>query len=82
MSLTDDHMVSNVSGNETIHEVVEARLSRRGLIGGGVAGAAALSGVGALLNAVPVAAEGATRRVPGRGASQCDRIHLDPAIVG
>ena len=32
MSLTDDHMVSNVSGNETIHEVVEARLSRRGLI--------------------------------------------------
>ena len=26
MSITDDDMVSNVSGNETIHEVVEARL--------------------------------------------------------
>ena len=56
MSITDDDMVSNVSGNETIHDVVATRLSRRGLIAGGVAGAAALSGVGALVDAVPVQA--------------------------
>ena len=57
MSRIDDGAVSNISGNETFQEVVAARLSRRGLIGGGIAGAVALTGVGSLLNAVPALAE-------------------------
>ena len=46
MSRIDDGAVSNNSGNETFQEVVAARLSRRGLIGGGIAGAAALPASG------------------------------------
>ena len=57
MSIIDDDAISNASGNETIHEVVQARLSRRGLIGGGIAGAAAMSGLGALVEAIPAAAQ-------------------------
>ena len=59
MSIVDDNAISNTSGSETIHDVVAARLSRRAVIGGGVAGAAALSGVAALLDAVPVQARSA-----------------------
>ncbi|MGH9900727.1 MAG: PhoX family protein, partial [Pyrinomonadaceae bacterium] len=55
MANTDDDNVSNLSDNETFEEVVAARVSRRGFLGGGLAAAAALSfgGVGALLKAVP-----------------------------
>ncbi|MBA2281567.1 MAG: PhoX family phosphatase [Actinomycetota bacterium] len=52
-------MISNSSGNETIHDVVAGRLSRRAVLGGGLAaGATALFGVDALLRAVPVGAAG------------------------
>jgi secreted PhoX family phosphatase len=51
--------VSNPLTNETFHEVLTARLSRRSLIGGGLAtviGGAAVGGVGSLVRALPVAA--------------------------
>jgi secreted PhoX family phosphatase len=60
MANHDDDNVSNLSENQTFDEIVASRLSRRGFLGGGLAAAAALSigGVGSLLNAVPVAANG------------------------
>ncbi len=60
MSVIDDDIVSNFSGNPTLHEVIAARVSRRGLIGGSVATAAfaAAGGVTALLAAVPASAQG------------------------
>ena len=54
-----DAPVSNPLMNETFDEVLTARLSRRSLIGGGVAtlvGGAALGGVGSLVRALPAAA--------------------------
>src|SRR5262245_50517731 len=64
MSAVDDDIVSNFSDNATLDEVVAARLSRRGLLGGGIATAmlAATGGVGALLRAVPASAEDARLR--------------------
>jgi secreted PhoX family phosphatase len=58
--LDDDDIGRNTSGNETFDQVVEARLSRRGFLGGtvGTVAAASLTGVGALLEAVPAAAHG------------------------
>ncbi len=55
----DDENVSNHSGNPAFAQVVEARVSRRGFLGGGLAAAAAfsLSGVDALLRAVPASAK-------------------------
>lgn len=60
MSIIDDNIESNISGNESFEQVIEARLSRRGVLGGGVAAAVAssLGGVGSLLNAVPAQARG------------------------
>jgi uncharacterized protein len=60
MSSIDDDSVSNFSANQTFEQVCEARLSRRGILGGGVAAAvsASLGGVGALLNLVPAEAAG------------------------
>ena len=60
MSIIDDNIESNISGNESFEQVIEARLSRRGVLGGGVAAAvaASLGGVGSLLNAVPAQARG------------------------
>src|SRR5262245_31589696 len=57
--------MSNYSGNETFEEVVTARLSRRGFLGGSLATAAvaSLSGVGTLLTAVPASAK--PKSVPG-----------------
>jgi hypothetical protein len=54
-----DDNVSNNSNNQTFQEVVEARWSRRGFLGSGLAAAAAfsLSGVDALLRSVPAAAQ-------------------------
>ena len=60
MSSFDDDLVSNVSKNQTFEQVLQARVSRRSVLGGGVTAAAAVSaslgGVGALLNAVPAEA--------------------------
>jgi secreted PhoX family phosphatase len=60
MSIIDDDIVSNFSNNESFEQVVEARMSRRGVLGGSVAAAVAASvgGVGALLSAVPADAHG------------------------
>ena len=56
MSVVEDEGVVNTSSNETFREVVDARMSRRGLIGGSIASAAVLSGVGSLVSAVPARA--------------------------
>ncbi len=60
MSIIDDEGVSNTSGNEQFQDIVNARLSRRNFLTGGLATAAAvtLGGVEALLSAVPAAARG------------------------
>lgn len=59
MSIIDDEGVSNTSGNEHFQDIVDTRLSRRNFLTGGLATAAAvsLSGVEALLKAVPAAAQ-------------------------
>ena len=59
MAKIDDDEVSNSSGNQTFQEVVEARLSRRGFLGGGLAAAATISlgGLDALLQSVPAEAQ-------------------------
>ena len=51
--------ICNSSPNQTFQDIVDARLSRRGFLGGGLATAATVSvgGVGALLDAVPVSAK-------------------------
>lgn len=58
MSSIDDGIVNNDSANETFEQVLAARLSRRQVVGGGVAAAVAstLGGVGSLLSAVPAQA--------------------------
>jgi hypothetical protein len=66
MSIVDDEreQPSNQSGNRPFEDVAEARISRRGVLGGGLAATAAAAiggaagGVGSLLDAVPVAATG------------------------
>jgi secreted PhoX family phosphatase len=55
MSIVDDDIVSNPSANATFDQVLEARLSRRDILGG-AATAAATGGVAALLSAVPAEA--------------------------
>jgi hypothetical protein len=57
--MKDEDSVSNNSNNQTFEEVIEARLSRRGFLGGGLATAAAVSlgGISALLKAVPASAQ-------------------------
>ena len=57
--IDDDDFGRNTSDNETFEQVVEARLSRRGFLGGtlGTVAAVSLSSVGALLQAVPVSAK-------------------------
>ena len=59
MSMIDDEGVSNQSGNEHFQDVMDARLSRRGFLTGGMATAAAVSlgGIEALLKAVPASAQ-------------------------
>ncbi len=59
MSIIDDEGVSNQSSNEHFQDVLDARLSRRRFITGGIATVAAVSlgGVEALLKAVPASAD-------------------------
>ncbi len=63
MSGIDDGRISNRSGNEDIHEVIEKLLSRRSFLGGAAAAvaAAALGNIGSLLAAVPVTADQARK---------------------
>jgi secreted PhoX family phosphatase len=59
MRNSDDDKGSNNSNNKTFQEVVDARISRRGFLGSGLATAAILSlgGVSALLKSVPASAQ-------------------------
>ncbi|MEQ1764670.1 MAG: PhoX family phosphatase [Pyrinomonadaceae bacterium] len=65
MASSDDGMISNTSGNRTIHEVIESRVSRRSFLRGvsaaTVAGALTV-GAGGLASIVPVLADGRRHR--------------------
>lgn len=86
MANNDDDNESNNSGNQTFQEVVEARLSRRGFLGSGLAAAAAfsLSGVNALLRAVPAEAQskGPLLGFQGITVSTADTGRSTPRIHG
>jgi secreted PhoX family phosphatase len=79
--LDDDDIGRNTSDNETFEAVVEARLSRRGFLGGtvGTMAAASLTGVGALLQAVP--AEASHRHRPLLGFSSISPSSEDTVVV-
>lgn len=75
MKNIDDDSGCNTSGNETFQDVLDARVSRRGLISGGLATAVFLSlgGVDALLKAVPAFANGQRQKLLGfQGISVSD----------
>jgi secreted PhoX family phosphatase len=86
----DDDNGCNTSKNPTFQEVVEARVTRRGFLGGGLATAATLSlgGIEALLRAVPASAQGRTssRRGPlvgfqGIPVSDADTVVVPPGYT-
>ncbi len=84
--MNDNDNVSNNSGNRTFQEVVEARVSRRGFLGSGLAAAAAfsLSGVDGLLRAVPVAAKSDGRPLlgfQGIPVSAADTVVVPPGYT-
>jgi secreted PhoX family phosphatase len=56
--MKDDDPISNASGNPHFVDVVEARLSRRGFVGGSLAlgAATSLGGIGGLLHSMPALA--------------------------
>ncbi len=86
MSCIDDNIVSNNSTNETFEEVVAARLSRRGFLGGGLAtvAAASLGGVGSLLSAVPAGAKppnGTLLGFQGIPVSSADAVVVPPGYT-
>jgi secreted PhoX family phosphatase len=77
--MKNDDIVSNNSKNQTFQGVVDARMSRRGFLGSGLAAAAALSlgGVSALLKAVPASANpiaGPLVRFQGIPVSSADTV--------
>lgn len=82
----DDEGDSNHSGNRTFQEVIEARMSRRGFLGGGLATAAALSlsGVSTLLKAVPASAQnkgGPLLGFTAIPASEADTVVVPPGYT-
>lgn len=81
MAQIDDDGISNESDNPSIHDVVATRLSRRGFLGGSIAGAlsAAAGGVSALLNAVPAEAHGRHRNL--LGFQSVPAIPADPLLA-
>jgi secreted PhoX family phosphatase len=86
MTNNDDDNVSNNSGNPTFQEIIEARLSRRGFLGSGLAAAAAfsLSGVDALLRAVPASAkpnQGPLLGFQGIPVSNADTVIVPPGYT-
>jgi uncharacterized protein len=86
MRNSDDDNGSNKSGNQTFQEVIEARVSRRGFLGSGLAAAATLSlgGVSALLKAVPASANtiaGPLVRFQGIPVSDADTVVLPPGYT-
>ena len=86
MRNSDDDKGSNNSNNQTFQEVVDARMSRRGFLGSGLATAAALSlgGVSALLKAVPASANpiaGPLVRFQGIPVSNADTVVVPPGYT-
>jgi secreted PhoX family phosphatase len=78
MSIIDDDIISNPSSNQTFEDVVAARISRRGFLGGSLAltAATSLGGVGSLLHAVPAEARNgrALLGFPGIPVSEADAV--------
>ncbi len=78
MSIIDDDIISNPSSNQTCEDVVAARISRRGFLGGSLAltAATSLGGVGSLLHAVPAEARrgGPLLGFPGIPVSEADAV--------
>src|SRR5262245_49260135 len=86
MRNNDDEEACNKSNNKTFQEVIDARLSRRGFLGSGLAAAAALSlgGVSALLKAVPASADpiaGPLVRFQGIPVSSADTVVVPPGYT-
>ncbi len=84
--MNDDDNVSNRSGNPTFQDVIEARVSRRGFLGSGLAAAAALSlsGVDALLRTVPASAQSNGRPLlgfQGIPVSAADTVVVPPGYT-
>jgi uncharacterized protein len=82
----DDDEGCNKSNNQSFQEVVEARMSRRSFLGGGLATAAAFSlgGVSALLKAVPASADpiaGPLVRFQGIPVSDADTVVVPPGYT-
>ncbi len=80
--------VCNSSRNTTFQEVVDARLSRRNFLGGGIATAATVSlgGIGVLLDAVPVSARSRRHHGPllgfeGVPVSSADAVTVPPGYT-
>jgi len=91
MAKIDNDDISNNSGNPSFQEIVEACLSRRGFLGGGLAAAAAFSfsGVNALLRSVPASAQdigqGSLRPLlgfQGVPVSDADNVVVPPGYSG
>jgi secreted PhoX family phosphatase len=78
MSNVDDDIVSNTSSNDTLQDVVQARLSRRGAIVGGMA---AVGGMTALLRSVPAAAGGPLLGFTGIAPSTLDEVVVPPGYT-
>src|SRR5215468_1696735 len=86
MRKLDDDQVCNKSNNQTFQEVIDARMSRRGFLGSGLATAATLSlgGVSALLKAVPASADpiaGPLVRFQGIPVSTADTVVVPPGYT-
>jgi uncharacterized protein len=79
--------VCNNSGNDAFQQVVEARVSRRSFLGGGLATAATVSlgGIGALLQAVPASAKGRVLQpllgFQGIPVSTADTVEVPPGYT-
>jgi secreted PhoX family phosphatase len=80
-----DDMVSNVSTSPTLEDVIHARVTRRTVLGGGVAAAtlAGAGGVASLLNAVPAEAKkrGKLLGFTGLAASTADTVVVPPGYT-
>jgi uncharacterized protein len=79
--MKDDNIVSNNSKNQTFQEVVDARMSRRGFLGSGLAAAATVSlgGIESLLRTVPASAQ--TNGGPLLGFKGIDVSTADTVVV-
>jgi uncharacterized protein len=83
MANFDDDNGTNESNNETFQQVIDARLSRRGFLGGGLTAAAGitLGGASALLKSVPVSADVRGPRRPLLGFERVAVSTADTVVV-